>query len=577
MNSITRSLRPLLLLLLLTLSSSLWAAPRASFSLDSTHIGLNSSTNLTFTVTGSNSADPIELPEIPGLVMRSTGSSSSFRSNNGSIERLIAYSYQVVGRKVGSYTIGPYGLSINGEKITTNAVTLKVSAKPPTISNPNIFLRQRTERSTYYIGEPVVLITELLFRRQNIRGVSELQRDSEGFALGEPQQAQQRREVVEGRQFDVASWYQVLSPEKAGTLTIPAVYMTVAIAESSSRDPFSGVFGSSFGRTKQQTFAADALTVEIKELPQKGRPAAFTGMVGEYRLTASVGQEQLQVGEGVTLSWMIKGRGDLDFLVGPEVLLPGGVKAYEPELKREHEPGRLLAGFLQGSQLLVMEQEGEVQIGPLTFNYFDVTTQRYRSLEAGPFTVTVTPGKSAAIATGVNLGAKAVRLLNTDLLPLKNVRPYRQGSLLWLWIVYIVSAVATLVVVLLRRIRARDAEDEGYLRRRRSTKVMRARLAQSRAALSGDCASFCTALAAVVPNFVADKLNIPAASCSGAALLQLLEGKNASDQLLAQLKAFAAQLDGARFSGADLVTPVREELLRECEAIMTALQKELSL
>ncbi|GEM_PF-7063731 len=551
-----------------------FALPTATLSLDENKIGVNDITSLTLTLRGVNESDAPDIFDMAGLKITSTGRSSSYQSINGVVERSITYTYEIIARKVGQYYIGPYTINVNGKNIKTNKVQLRVFKKTPTVVDANIILRQRTTRKQYYIGEPVILVTELLFRHQHIRGVSNMNRDGGNFTISEPQQAEQKREVIDGRQFEVASWYQIVTPKELGHLVIPEVYLTLSMSQRVSHSPFDGIFGATFGNLIRKNISAKALTVDIKALPDKGKPKDFSGVVGTYHLQANISQKEVVVGEGVTLKYKISGKGDINLLVSPKLHLPSGIKTYEPEIKKQVDKGRLLSGSLEASQLLVPEKPGKISVGPLVFNYFDTSANKYRQLKAGPFDLLVKPGKQTAITAAAVRAGNKIKLLNTDLLPLKDVTNYHRPNRLWILAIYVVSFII-FVLLRIKKYIANKNNQAGYSRRRNSLKLMRQRLDLAKRDMGSSTTVFCNNLAAILPNFLADKLNLPVASCSGESLRNILKQEGVACKSIEDIVKLNAELDSYRFAGGQLNIEKRKQLLSDYQSLMNAIIKEL--
>ncbi|MGE3172253.1 MAG: BatD family protein [Planctomycetota bacterium] len=65
------------------------------------------------------------------------------------------------------------------------------------------------------------------------------------------------------------------------------------------------------------------VTVTVRPLPTEGRPAQFTGAVGEFTVEAEARPRELAVGEHLELTVRVRGDGDLRGFAPPQLALPG--------------------------------------------------------------------------------------------------------------------------------------------------------------------------------------------------------------------------------------------------------------
>ena len=130
-------------------------------------------------------------------------------------------------------------------------------------------------------------------------------------------------------------------------------------------------------------------------LPQEGRPADFSGLVGSFTLESTVEPRQLKAGESVTLTATVRGRGNAKRI--PELKIPplDGLKIYadQPVLKDENDgEGVVVSKTMKWA--LVPERDGRYRIPALAMSYFDTAAGRYRTLKTAEATLSVAPGSA---------------------------------------------------------------------------------------------------------------------------------------------------------------------------------------
>ncbi|MCB9915039.1 MAG: BatD family protein [Planctomycetes bacterium] len=129
--------------------------------------------------------------------------------------------------------------------------------------------------------------------------------------------AQARRladERRDGREFRVWACEVRAVPTVAGTLRLPAPALDLAYTTG---------FTSSLFETRQPVDRQDvvvrgaARTLEVRALPEAGRPAEFGGAVGAVRLRAEVSPREVRAGETLKLTLHVEGLGDPEALELP--------------------------------------------------------------------------------------------------------------------------------------------------------------------------------------------------------------------------------------------------------------------
>ena len=79
--------------------------------------------------------------------------------------------------------------------------------------------------------------------------------------------------------------------------------------DSFFNDPF-------FSSGRPRAVTSEALELKVLPLPQQGRPADFSGLVGRYQLESNLEPKQVKAGESATFTVELKGRTHLPPIVG---------------------------------------------------------------------------------------------------------------------------------------------------------------------------------------------------------------------------------------------------------------------
>lgn len=322
-------------------------------------------------------------------------SSSQFSWVNGRSESSRQFFLDYLATGPGETEIPSLAVTGGGQTVRTRAVPVKIrqAAAGETVrpsqesaAAPAVLVEGRLDRRSIYLGESVTL-DYILRARQAVRGV-EPQRlgpvprfVAEDIEL-QPLSTQRRTTDAAGRAWtEVTLIRRRLVPTEAGTLEIPAVPFQVGV-EKRDRDFFGFALG---GFLEKIPVLAPALRVEVKPLPEAGRPADFGGAVGRFTVRAALDRPRVKTGEAVRLDLVVEGSGPLATASAPNLVLPGGLAAFDPETKEEGT-GRRTWSFP-----VVPQQAGRYTIDGLGFSYFDPQAGRFERARAQALQLQVDP------------------------------------------------------------------------------------------------------------------------------------------------------------------------------------------
>jgi hypothetical protein len=185
---------------------------------------------------------------------------------------------------------------------------------------------------------------------------------------------------------------RLLFPTKAGSLTIPALTLRIALAAQSLFDT---------GMVVERSTRPVKVTVEPLP-PAEG----FTGAVGRFTATATAEPAALRLGDAATVRFRVEGVGNLKWVEkGPELALEGA-KVFPPQVKSSLQ-ARVdgLAGSKTWEYVVVPETSGRLTIPVLTFAYFDPAEGRVVSAETSPLALEVQGATAAAGAPAASASA----------------------------------------------------------------------------------------------------------------------------------------------------------------------------
>ena len=574
-------------------------------SVDRTRLGLDDHLVLTVSVSGSDIGGIPEpmLPELEDfqLIGTNRSSSSQYTLVNGKMtsSKTIDHLYTLRPRKTGRLTIGPTRLDFKGRSYRTESIQIEVvkgSAAPksspqtgtPTPSAPavpeemttdDLFVRVELDRRTAYVGEQVTA-TYALYNRTNLVNVQYGQVPSfTGFWSEEIFNAERlnfQQQVIGGKRYQTAVLKKMaLFPTTSGEIEVEPLQLICDLRQP-GRDLFDF-----FGRTQRVRIATRPVAVTVKPLPAEGRPADFSGAVGQFTLTARADRTQLAVGEPLELTVEIRGKGNLKTLPQPRLPTLDDFKSFDPEISESiSRSGGRIEGRKTYRHVLIPKAEGSAVIEPLILTYFDPAKGEYQRAASEPIAITVLPGQEEMYAPGAGLSKEEILVLGRDIRYIKPAPRDLQtrGDPLYSGVLFqLVQALPLLAVagaILARRRRDRLSADVPYARRRRAAKAAGKHLKEAENLIGGTSpAPFCGALHRGLCHYLADKLNLTAAGLTSQDLRRELSRRDIGEDLIGRVIEAMNACDVARFAPAGGQPEDRCKMLSGARELIARLEK----
>jgi oxygen tolerance protein BatD len=270
-----------------------------------------------------------------------------------------------------------------------------------------------------YVGEMVPAEIRLGF---DPRAHGRLQEGPElsgqGFTNQKLQQPSETMETIGGRTYHVYTFKTAIAPARAGKLEIGPVQAKAVVliprrpsAPRTNRprspfdlfnldDPFSDPFFSdpfgSMGERTELPIRSDAATLDVKPLPANA-PANFSGAIGNFTMAVDAKPKNVQVGDPITVTATISGRGNFDRMNGPALEDERGWHKYPPSSKFKQDDDVGISGE-KTFEAVIAPNEKKTAVPSLAFAYFDPIKDNYVTLRSDPISIQVEGGSAAAAA-----------------------------------------------------------------------------------------------------------------------------------------------------------------------------------
>ena len=361
--------------------------------------------------------------------------------------------------------------------------------------------------------------------------------------------------LLENEQYGRETWITAISAPKSGDFPLSMErdsYWIKSIANNGP-DPFSGFFNRQ-PDLAHEPIPSNQVIVHVHALPTEGRPAHFTGAIGQFAVTGDAQPASVALGEPASLYFSVSGEGNFDYVRCPALPDDPAWKAYIPSSSINYRDESHTHAVKTFQQAVIPQKNGNVPLPAARFSYFDPATKQYVTVPIALPTITVTgsaaPPASAALAGGEDSATRALppranelapnRLefgsLQTDLTPV-----YRRP---WFWIVQGGLVSLPLLGALFLLLRSRSAPDDdrvGRALRRRS--LQQEEDAMAEAVRRGDALAFFVAARHAIQLQLGAQWNLKPEA------LTLGEIRGRDPQLAETLEPLFVQADEVIYSG----------------------------
>ncbi|HHE37238.1 MAG TPA: protein BatD [Candidatus Cloacimonetes bacterium] len=535
---------------------------------DKTKIGLQDYLKLTIEISGED-ADRVSQPSLTKLenfdkLGSSSSSSSSIQIINGKMESSItkSYTYTLRPRKTGKFMIPPITIKYKKKSFVTKPITINViegstEPAPPTSNRlknnnqqssdklaDNLFIIAEVNKSSVYENEPIIVDYKIYTRYE----VSDLEFASDptfnGFWKEDvytPSRINFKRETRNGMLFNMMLLRSVaLFPNQTGNLHIPALEMNVDI-RTQSRSFFD------FGTTKRYIIKSQPKTINVKELPQAGRPSGFSGAVGNFKLSSNISEKEMKVGDSFTYTLEITGTGNLNQFDAPVLPDIPNLRFMEPEITTDIQNNKI-SGKKTIKYLVIAQEKGIFTIPAVFFSYFDIEQKKYITKQTKAFTIDVKEGDAVFIPSSsaqstVQMEGYDIGFIIKDA-SLKNNVIFLDSFYYWLlWFLVLLSIPVSLFYA---REKEKLAVNIDYVRQKKAKKILKKYMKQASIFAENNQLDFYTSAQTGLVNYLSDKLKISRGSTIET-IIEKIGEKNFPENLIFKIKQLFEKCNQARF------------------------------
>jgi hypothetical protein len=562
-------------------------------------------------------------PDFKGFSLLSgpnTSSSFSTQLINGQISRTVsyAYTYYLLADQEGRFNVGSASISVDGKTYSSEPFTINVvkgqtqgrasggSTQPKqsqpqaqssttTIGKDDIFLRVSVDNHSPWQGEQVIISYKIYTRRQISLPNAMVQPSLPGFwtedLLKNEKQYRQTEENISGSKYIVVEYKRIAAfPQKSGELTIPAFEIEVAARVQTQRrtgDPFfDNFFGGSFFNSYQDIpvkIKSSPLSLKVKQLPLTGRPAGFSGAVGQYTFKGEADRESLSTNDALTLRYTISGSGNLMMIEDPQPIFPTDFEVYEPRISDNIQASRAgVSGSRSFEYIAIPRVPGSFGLKEMTFSYFDPASDRYKtvSVPAMKFEVVRGQGDEGA-GTLSSVSQEEVKFIGSDIRFIKTgdtgLQSVSDGFFLSpaFYLLLLLPVILFVITLLLYKQRVKTMSDLGAIRRKRATRVARKHLRLAHTRLKGgNHEGYFEAISQAIWGYLGDRLNLPLSNLTMDNAEENLLANGVEAETIRELQSLIGDAEFARFAPNSAIE-AREDMYQRALEVITRIENQI--
>jgi hypothetical protein len=397
--------------------------PSVTAVLTSSETAVGQPVQLQIRVKGERNAAPASQISVDGLEIQSTGQMQSFEMRNFNVTSSVTFTYTILPQRAGRFIIPPQTIRAGSTSLRTPELTLHVTDSPnpssrsnsaPSAADPkkSTFAELIVPKTTAYVGEMIPIVVRVGFELQTrVRNIPpEIDLPGQGFTK-QKMRASEARQTIGEKTYNIITYKTAIAAARTGTIEIGPVEIpaVVLVPQSQRNRPFpqnpSGMNDPALedffndpwltgSVPREIKLTTERVNIEVKSLPPNA-PPSFGGAVGSFTMTSDANPKSVQVGDPITATAKISGRGNFDRVTAPSFEDEHGWHKYPPsaDFKQDDDVG--ISGT-KTFETVLSPNERKDRIPVQLFTYFDSLKGQYVTLRGDPIPVRVEGGSAPA-------------------------------------------------------------------------------------------------------------------------------------------------------------------------------------
>lgn len=515
--------------------------------------------------------------------------SQSWINGRTSFEK--SYSYFLLPNQKGNLVIKQAMIEYDGKIYKTQPIRINVTAATEQPRDPNdtqisaddnLYLVADISNTNPYINQPITVVYKLYFSNYiGITGFKELAKPKYNDFWNQNIDIKELVPEVgmfKGEQYRyVVLRKTVLYPQKSGKLMIEPLSLDIGVRIPTGRRDY-------FGRVEtvddNKKVSAGSKMINVKPLPETGKPVDFTGAVGKFDFSAVPSKTTLKNGESLDLVLSVVGTGNLKLFTLPKPEVPNALEMYDPvHDEKVNTPLSGMTGKISDSYTIIPQYKGDYVIKPMHFSYFDLGTGSYRTISSKEIKISVLDGPAqtantpAVASTGKNRigGIEQFHFidLQTDLAA-RNKPPFF-GSNKFYGLLFLPFLLLPIIVLFKKKKEAIDSDVFGN-RIKMNNRLAKKYLSEAKKQINNK-EPFYVALEKAMHNFLKAKLHIETSEMSKDNIRELLLSRKVSPESVDHFIALTENCEIARYAPSSSATIQHD--FDKAVSIISELEKQI--
>ena len=514
-------------------------------------IQLDEKARLDLTLSGDTAITHIEAPQfnfLPAFLAVPLHSKTTPRLESNKIAVSMAWAYELIPQAIGDFSLSDVRFAYQGSTYFANPGSIRVSgANTYTDVSTRSVHQVEVEVSTTepYLNAPLTYTFRYLYTAVLPTQASPTPQlpTFPDFLVEELPPVSPQTQRIRGKTFWVQEQVRRLYPQQTGQIVIEPATLLLPIPRG------------------RKTLTTEPLKLTVQPLPEAGKPAQFSGAVGDYEISAYVDRSAIEAGRALTLSVQISGRGSMQTVTAPKLPAIPGVVVNGPNLVEGTAPTTRTYAYV-----LIPARSGTLSIPAIAYIYFDPSRAVYATAQTKPLPVSVRPNPNDVV--GVEAAPSPWQIW--IIVPVVLLLGVLVAGVLWYRGRFQRSTDAT-VDTTPGRVPVNNGEPEGRKGRQAGTETPP--ISQAHDALMAlarndatDATAFANALAQILYQYLEDTLGLAQRNVDTAREVCMQAG--VSEPVLEEFVDLLTKCDYHRFAPVPLTTNERNTLIARAETVI---------
>ncbi len=343
------------------------------------YIQYNEKATLELTISGKTQINHIGSPQfnfLPNFLAVPLESITTPRLVDNKVAVTMAWVYELIPQKIGEIALPDISFVYQGIPYLANPGKIIVGASDTYHNTSTGGVHKvvaEVDNQKPYINEGIVYRFRYLYTTvlPTVEPPTPSLPNFNGFIVEELNAGENATAKVNGKVFYVQEYARRLYPQNIGKILIESSELKLHL----KGDP--------------KTLKTKPIPLNVQPFPELGKPAKFSGAIGNFNISAQVDRKRLAVRNAITLSLNIQGQGNLSNLNPPNISSIQGFRVNSPTHAMEKAENSL--GF---TYVLIPIKAGILRIPAIEFSFYNPTTKTYQTTKTQPIQITVIPNSS---------------------------------------------------------------------------------------------------------------------------------------------------------------------------------------